>query len=115
MSEKLSKMRHKIEIQKSIDLENELGSSYKGWATHTKCWASKVQLKGSTSSILVGKLGTEYTYRFKIRYRDDIEESMRIVYDSTIYDIVHINNIKEIGIFETHIDCIQHKEGVYNE
>ena len=115
MTEKLEKMRHRIEIQKFTEVENEVSSLEKGWATFIKCWASKVQLKGSINSVADEKIGTEYTYRFKIRYRNDIDESMRVVYDGVIYDIQHVNNIKETGMYETHIDCVQHKEGVYNE
>lgn len=114
MAEKLEKMRHRIEIQSKQNIKNEIGSLGKEWATYTLCWASKTQLKGSSPSYQ-DKIGTEYSYRFKIRYRDDINESMRIILDGITYDIVHINHIKETGMYETHIDCIQRKEGVYDE
>ena len=30
-------------------------------------------------------------------------------------DIKHINLINELNLYETHIHCVHHKEGVYNE
>ncbi|WP_414697520.1 phage head closure protein [Peptacetobacter sp. AB845] len=116
MAEKLEKMRHRIEIQKFTEVENELSSSLdKEWAFYDKCWASKVQLKASNTNLPAEKIGTEYVYRFKIRYRTDINEGMRIFYNNEYYSIKHINNIKETSLYETHLDCIKVKEGVWNE
>ena len=107
-------MRHRISIQKLKKCKNELNQTTKEWFNYDTCWASKVQLKGINDNSQ-GKLGTEYTYRFKVRYRNDLDESMRILFDNVVYDIVSINNIKETSMYETHIDCIHHKEGVYDE
>lgn len=111
---KIGKMRHKIEIQVYSDIENEVGESTKQWITYKKVWAEKKQLRGN-NSYNDEKESLEYTYRFKIRYRNDLDESMRIVHKGTIYDIKHINPINELNLYETHIDCVHHKEGVYNE
>lgn len=107
-------MRHRIEIQVYSDIENEVGEMTKGWSTYKKLWAEKKQLRGSNTSF-GDKEGIEYTYRFKIRYREDLNESMRIVHKGIIYDIKHINPIQELNLYETHIDCVHHKEGAYNE
>lgn len=111
---KLNKMKHKIEIQKLTEVENELFENIKKWIPYKKLWAEKKQLKSSNSYVL-GKETIEYVYRFKIRYRTDITEDMRILYKDKIYDIININNIDEIDLYETHIDCVERKEGVYNE
>ena len=110
----IGKMRHRIEIQRYSDIENEVGELTKGWSTYKYLWAEKKQLRGS-NSFEGNKEGIEYTYRFKVRYREDLNESMRIVYKDIIYDIKHINPIQELNLYETHIDCVHHKEGVYNE
>lgn len=34
-------MRHRIEIQVYLDIENEVGEMTKGWATYKKLWAEK--------------------------------------------------------------------------
>ncbi len=107
-------MRHRIEIQVYSDMENEVGEITKTWTTYKKLWSEKKQLRGSNTETR-GKEGIEYTYRFKIRYRNDLDESMRVIHNGVIYDIKHINPINELNLYETHIDCIQHKEGVYNE
>ena len=107
-------MRHRIEIQVYSDIENEVGEMTKGWSTYKKLWAEKKQLRGS-NTFEGNKEGIEYTYRFKDRYREDLDESMRIVHKGIIYDIKHINPINELNLYETHIDCVHHKECVYNE
>ncbi len=110
----IGSMRHKIEIQVYADVENEVGETTKTWTTYKKIWSEKKKIKNS-NTFEGGKEGIEYTYRFKIRYREDLDESMRIIYRGTIYDIKHINPINELNLYETHIDCIHHKESVYNE
>lgn len=111
---KVGKMRHRIEIQEYLNIENEIGETVKEWVTYKKLWAEKKQLRGS-NTFEGDKEGIEYTYRFKVRYRGDLNESMRIVHKGVIYDIKHINAISELNLYETHIDCIHHKEGAYNE
>lgn len=108
------KLSCRIEIQQYGDIENELGELTKGWVKYKTLWAEKKQLRGS-NTIDADREGIEYTYRFKVRYRNDLDESMRIVYKGIVYDIKHINPIDEINLYETHIDCVHHKEGVYNE
>lgn len=110
----IGSMRHRIEIQIYSDVENEVGEITKQWTTYKKLWAEKKQLRSSNTNDS-DKEGIEYIYRFKVRYREDLDESMRIVHKGIIYDIKHINPISELNLYETHIDCIHHKEGVYNE
>lgn len=110
----VGKMRHRIEIQTYSNTKNEIGELTKGWVTYKTLWAEKKQLRGSNTTT-GDKEGIEYTYRFKVRYRTDLDESMRIVHKGIVYDIKHINPIQEIDLYETHIDCVHHKEGVYNE
>ncbi|MBP3929623.1 MAG: phage head closure protein [Peptostreptococcaceae bacterium] len=111
---KIGSMRHRIEIQIYSNSENEVGENIKSWVKYKTLWSEKTQLRGS-NTYEGDKEGIEYTYRFKIRYRNDLNENMRIVHNGIIYDIKHINAINELRLYETHIDCIQHKEGVYNE
>ena len=110
----VGKMRHRIEIQVYSDIENEVGEMTKDWSTYINLWAEKKQLRVS-NTYEGNKEGIEYTYRFKVRYRGDLNESMRIVHKGVIYDLKHINARSELNLYETHIDCIHHKEGAYNE
>lgn len=110
----IGEMKHKIEIQTYSEVENEVGETIKKWIKYKRLWAGKKQLRAS-NTFDGNKEGIEYTYRFKVRYREDLDESMRIVHKGIIYDIKHINSINELNLYETHIDCVHHKEGVYNE
>lgn len=108
------RLNNRIEIQSYEEVENEAGEIIKQWKTYKKLWSQKLRLRGS-NSYTDNKEEIEYTYRFKIRYRTDINESMRVVYKGIIYDIKHINFINEPGTYETHLDCVYYREGVYNE
>ncbi|MCC0641624.1 MULTISPECIES: phage head closure protein [unclassified Clostridioides] len=110
----VGKLTQRIEVQVFGETENIIGEVIKGWATYKTLWANKSLLRKSSNYIL-DKEGIEYSYRFKVRYRTDITEDMRIVHDGVIYDIKHVNNIKELNQYETNIDCVVYKEGVYNE
>lgn len=110
----VGKMRHRIEIQTYSSMKNEVGEVIRVWVKYKTLWAEKKQLRGFTTTT-IGKEGIEYAYRFKVRYRTDLDENMRIVYKGTVYEIKHINPIQEINLYETHIDCVHRREGVYNE
>lgn len=110
----IGKLTQRIDIQIYGEIENDIGEVTKGWSTYKKLWANKSLLRNSNNYVL-DKENIEYSYRFKIRYRTDITEAMRIVCNDVIYDIKHVNSIKELNKYETNIDCILYKEGVYNE
>lgn len=111
---KIGKMRHYITFQRKENVENEIGSVNKDWKDYKSTWAEKIRLRNSTVESL-GKEGIEETYRFKVRYREDITEDMRIVYKNVVYGIAHVNNIDELDMYETHIDVKVLKEGNYDE
>ncbi len=111
---KIGKLNKKIQVQIYTDVQNKMGEWTKDWVNYKKIWASKLLLRNSNSRVL-GKENIEYGYRFKTRYRKDITEDMRIKFDGTIYDIKHVNNIDELNMYETNIDCIVYREGVYDE
>jgi SPP1 family predicted phage head-tail adaptor len=113
MSLNIGKMRHRIKVLQLKNSENEVGEIVKDWTELKKLWAEKKQLKGENPTYQ-DREGVKYTYRFKVRYTPDIDEDMRIIYDNIIYDIKHINHIKELSPYTT-IDCVVHKEGVSNE
>lgn len=111
---KIGKMRHYITFQREEMVENKIGQLTKQWTNYKSTWAEKLRLKNETIDTY-GKEGIQEVYRFKVRYREDIDESMRILYKGKIYNIDHVNLIDELDQYETHIDCTVIKEGVYDE
>lgn len=111
---KIGKMRHFIKFQHKVDTKNEINQTVKEWQDYKSTWAEKIRLKNETTETY-GKEGIQEKYRFKVRYREDITEDMRIVYKNVIYNISHVNNIDELEQYETHIDATVMKEGVYDE
>lgn len=110
----IGKMKHRITIEKYQESFNELGEITKEWTPFKVIWAEKKRLRANNINT-EKKEGINYLYRFKIRNRKDIDESMRVIHKDIIYDIKHINNIHEVDMYETHLDCMYHKEGAFNE
>lgn len=108
----LGRMRHKITIQAFKGIRNKVGEISKEWSDiATNIPAEKVRLSASQYS-QAEREALKYSYRFKIRNKDDITEDMRVICEGKTYSIVHINRIVETGKCEMHLDCVYKKEGV---
>ncbi|HZK53575.1 MAG TPA: phage head closure protein [Desulfosporosinus sp.] len=109
----MSGLINRIEIQNYIRAENEVGEAVKQWQSYVKLWSTfynssvKDQLKA-------GKDSASIVYEIVIRYRNDIDTKMRVVYKGKNYNIDHVVDWKEQHI-ETHLFCTLIEEGVYNE
>lgn len=106
-------LRNKIEIQNYVRIENEVGEEVKQWKLYRKLW-SKFYNSSVKDQLKAGKDAASIVYEIVIRYRKDIDTTMRIVYKNKNYNIDHVVNYKEQNI-ETHLFCTLIEEGVYNE
>lgn len=107
-------MNRRIEIQQKGETKNEVGELINSWITYKKLWAEKREPKvvvtnGDTKEV------REYGLKFVVRYRQDLNESMRVIYNNIVYDIVSIQHDDSIDKYETLIEVKQYQEGVYNE
>lgn len=110
----LNKRNYKIEIQHYIEVENEVGEVCKKWKTYKKLWSEKKEPVTLRSSV-DDKETLQYNTKFVIRYTDDLNESMRIIYKGVVYDILSITHNDDINKYETYIEVAEYKEGVYDE
>ena len=108
----LGRMRHMVTIQSYKDTRNKIGEVAKQWSDiATNIPAENVRISASQYS-QAEREALKYSYRFKIRNRDDITEDMRLICEGKTYSITHINRIIETGKCEMHLDCTYKKEGV---
>ena len=83
----------KITIQR-LQRDGEGSFADEEWVDICKPWANWINVHGSevwaVESVQAQKAAT-----VTIRYRKDIDEQCRIIYNGIVYDIVSIDNIRE--------------------
>jgi len=76
----------RITFQKFSVTQNSFGELDETWADYVTVWAERSQLRGR-EFWASRQVAAELTTRYRIRYRDDLEPTMRIVDGSRTYDI----------------------------
>lgn len=108
-------LRNLIEIDHYIMAENEVGEEIKQWQLYAKVWAKFFNASvGKQLETKAEKKTATIFYEIVIRYRDDIDTTMRVSYRGKFYNIDHVTNKDERNI-ETHLFCTLIEEGPYNE
>ena len=93
-----SSLNRKIEIQSLVVTPTDTGGFAQSWVKLASVWA-KIKNSSGTELIHADQLGSVAFSDFTIRYRADLNESMRIVYRGTNFQVRHINNIEELDKF----------------
>lgn len=83
-----SELRHKVVIQTKVEGgRDEDGYSLpNAWTTYKNLWAKVTPVAARDLAITQSEL-TEITARLKIRYRTDINTTMRVLWKDKIYSI----------------------------
>lgn len=89
----LCKLNQRISLQQRTIIQDENGFEFEKWITVATVWASISNLYGN-EYFEAKKTTSEDMLKFKIRYRSDIDKSMRISHKGRNYNILHIDNIK---------------------
>ena len=83
---KASKLRHRITIRKSRNANNDYGETTNAWQDYLTLWADFKPL--SVNAIVSSKAeGSKVIARCVIRYRRDIDETMQVLHEGTLYNI----------------------------
>jgi len=93
------KLRNRITIQEKSTSRNEYHDEVVSWVdigTDPQVWASIEPLQGR-EFYDARREGSEQPVRIRMRYRDDLDTTMRIVYGLHIYDIESIQHVHERG------------------
>ena len=84
-------LRHRITIQKFTIGINENGFETEDWQDYKTVWASVSNLTGK-EYYQAAAMQAEKIVKFKVRYFEDIDTSMRIVFKDSKYNINSIDN-----------------------
>ncbi|MFP6811885.1 MAG: phage head closure protein [Moraxella sp.] len=80
------KLRQRIIIRKQTDTPNDYGEPVGDWQDHLTLWADFKPL--SVNAIVSSKAeGSKVVARCVIRYRRDIDETMQVIHEGTLYNI----------------------------
>lgn len=92
---RIGKMRHRITLQsKGTPARDATGAEVITWAnlsTAPTVWAEELPITGR-EFLAAGGEQAQATTKFRIRYRSDLTNAMRVTYGSRIFDILHIEN-----------------------
>jgi len=86
------KLDRRIEIQSRSVTQNSYGEAIISYSTVATVWAEVLPLSGRELFAAAQKY-PEAQMKIRIRYRTGINETNRIVFESTNYDIIHISEI----------------------
>ncbi|WP_042833204.1 phage head closure protein [Thermoanaerobacter sp. YS13] len=86
-------MRHRIILQKKVDITDADGFTTQQWQDVATVWAAVENLSGR-EYWQAAAVQAENTVKFTIRYRQDLDTSMRIKFRDKYYNIIAIDNIK---------------------
>jgi len=89
------KLRHKVEIQLSIDTRDEFGAvSGQTWHPFCYMWASIEPLSGR-EYFAAAQAQSEVSHKITMRYKSGIKPHYRILWNDRVFDILSILNIRE--------------------
>lgn len=87
MTQNAGELRHRIMVQHFTSGRDEDGYPIpEQWVDYMPLWAKVTHLSGK-DLIAAQASNSKIVARLKIRYREDIDTTMRVVYDNKIYSI----------------------------
>lgn len=88
----------KIEIQLLTEKIDPIGQRVPAWETVFKPWAEVSCLSGR-EYYAAAQVNSESDYKFRLRYTKAVAgkltSKLRIVYGGAVFDVVHIEDVKE--------------------
>lgn len=87
-----SSLRHLVSFQEDTGTKNSIGEITESWASLTpQEWVQIIPLKGE-EKYQSKSLNTEVNHKIRLRYRDDLDTKMKIVYGTRVFEIDSIIN-----------------------
>jgi len=93
----IGKLRHRVTIQSYTATKNNFGEEIRVWNKFAEVSASIEPLSGK-ELFTAQQLHAEATTQMIIRYIQGLDTSMRVLFGTRIYDILHVSNKEERNI-----------------
>ena len=98
-------MRHKVEIQKPVDVSDALGGRSTTWTKVVKVWAA-VAPSGSQESLINDQQQHVTSHTVTIRHRTDVLPKWRILFRTRELEIDSVHNNNERDRF-LNLTCLE--------
>lgn len=98
-----SRLRHRVTLQQEVTTDDTQGGYTRSWEDVAELWAEISPINPGSASVSAssseqykfGGIETVHTYRIFLRYRSNVDASMRIVFGSRIFNIRSVINNDE--------------------
>ncbi|UNW10676.1 phage head closure protein [Acinetobacter indicus] len=87
MAQRAGELCHRVTIRHKTTVYDEYNYEAEAWIEYKKLWG-KLDFLSVKDSINAKAAGSETTARLKLRKRDDIDSSMRVLFDGQTFQIV---------------------------
>ena len=87
MAQRAGELCHRVTIQHKTTTYDEYNYETEDWTEFKKLWG-KLEFLSVKDSINAKAAGSQTTARLKLRKRDDIDSSMRVLFDEQTFQIV---------------------------
>lgn len=88
---KIGELRHRITLQKQINVQNDYGATVTQWQTVATVWAEIKPISGR-EYFSAQQVQSEITTQIWIRYRNDVVPTMRVAHNGKYYEIISVLN-----------------------
>jgi len=85
----VNRLNKRVTIQRLEKVPDDYGQPVDTWVDVATLWAAIEPLRGREYFSAMSE-HAEVTTRIRIRYRDDVDRTMRVVYGSIVFEILHI-------------------------
>jgi len=90
----LGDLDRRIRIEQYTDVADSWGQRVPVWSTLTTCWA-KILYESTNETYQAEQKVAVRIVKFIVRYNSTYKETLRIIYDSDVFDVIGI--AEEIG------------------
>lgn len=87
MAQRAGELCHRVTIQHKTTVYDEYNYETEAWTEFKRLWG-KISFLSVKDSINAKAAGSETTARLKLRKRDDIDSTMRVLFDGQTFQIV---------------------------
>ena len=87
MAQRAGALCHRVTIQHKTTVYDEYNYETEAWTEFKKLWGKR-EFLSVKDSINAKAAGSQTTARLKLRKRDDIDTTMRVLFDGQIFQIV---------------------------
>lgn len=85
----VNRLNKRVMIQRQVTRENSMREKEHIWEDYVPLWAGVEPLRGQ-ESLVAQRSEVAVTTRIRIRYRNDIDRTMMVLYNGVFFEILYI-------------------------